>query len=438
MFTDTGTKASGEKLFEFTHRTFLEYFAAVYLCRNFATPKLLLEKLSKRIGADEWDMVVQLAFQLMSKQQEDASDNLILGLLNISDEQRMGPKLRQRVFAARTLQYLIPSPRARRLIAKTAVDGVITEAKRIRERLSAASSIGNARDHVHPQAVEALRAALRSDIENQKTVNEIIKNTLVDIQDDDQISTASHYDIVTVMRINFEHRTKGTRGEAAMFDEIKREFVSKNREKIVRAGRTFLSTGVLAACDQLLSPGDLIETFGWSVLNQSVGFLTVPDMSRRPLFDQLADVFIYGTESVDYSDRVKDICKKLGKYMIDQPPPWILRTRTAVGLHLESEFHQTRFVTQPERAPEPVFDSDQIYALFCGLALRLETDGEFQKKPDQIGRDKFSKKFQRTFAARLGKRDAEVREELMASGLLKEQQEIAYRWASAGMNFSLP
>lgn len=33
VFTDTGTTQTGERLYQFTHRTFLEYFTAAYLVR---------------------------------------------------------------------------------------------------------------------------------------------------------------------------------------------------------------------------------------------------------------------------------------------------------------------------------------------------------------------------------------------------------------------
>ena len=63
VFTDTGTTGAGENLYQFTHRTFLEYFTADYLVRTHATTDDLLEMLLPRIENREWDIVAQLAFQ---------------------------------------------------------------------------------------------------------------------------------------------------------------------------------------------------------------------------------------------------------------------------------------------------------------------------------------------------------------------------------------
>jgi predicted NACHT family NTPase len=68
VFTDLGTTREGERLFQFTHRTFLEYFTACYLVSIHQTPKLLADQLTPRIARGEWDVVAQLAFQIQSKQ----------------------------------------------------------------------------------------------------------------------------------------------------------------------------------------------------------------------------------------------------------------------------------------------------------------------------------------------------------------------------------
>ena len=41
VFSDAGTTAAGERLYAFTHRTFLEYFAAAYLAYDSDTPEQL-------------------------------------------------------------------------------------------------------------------------------------------------------------------------------------------------------------------------------------------------------------------------------------------------------------------------------------------------------------------------------------------------------------
>ncbi len=81
VFTDTGTTKQGESLYQFTHRTFLEYFTAAHLIRTHVTPKELGKVLLPKIVKREWDVVSQLAFQLQNKNVEGAGDDLLRLLL---------------------------------------------------------------------------------------------------------------------------------------------------------------------------------------------------------------------------------------------------------------------------------------------------------------------------------------------------------------------
>src|SRR5262249_2324126 len=76
VFTDTGSTGDGELLYQFTHRTFLEYFTAAQLVRTHPRPSDLAPILIPRIERKEWDIVAQLAFQLQNNNIENAGDDL--------------------------------------------------------------------------------------------------------------------------------------------------------------------------------------------------------------------------------------------------------------------------------------------------------------------------------------------------------------------------
>ncbi|MEX5301987.1 NACHT domain-containing NTPase [Kocuria sabuli] len=57
----------GQKLLKFTHRTFLEYFAAYHICKKYLDPGKLANFLLPHISVAEWDMVAQLAVQIKDK-----------------------------------------------------------------------------------------------------------------------------------------------------------------------------------------------------------------------------------------------------------------------------------------------------------------------------------------------------------------------------------
>jgi hypothetical protein len=110
VFTDTGTTASGEPLYEFTHRTFLEFFTAEYLVRTCRTPQTLAAELLPHIARAEWDIVAQLAFQLQDDNLEGAVDELLSALLTVAAEPNADGRRQLLDFAARSLAFLVPEP----------------------------------------------------------------------------------------------------------------------------------------------------------------------------------------------------------------------------------------------------------------------------------------------------------------------------------------
>lgn len=77
VFTDTGLTGGGEPLFQFTHRTFLEYFAAAHLVRTAKSPQELVRIILPRIARAEWDMVAQMAVHQYSRDHDDAYGHII-------------------------------------------------------------------------------------------------------------------------------------------------------------------------------------------------------------------------------------------------------------------------------------------------------------------------------------------------------------------------
>ena len=80
MFTDVGTTPDGQPIYNFTHKTFLEYFTAVYIIRTHNEPKELWSILQPKIVDRSWDVVAQLCFQMLHEQVEGAS-NILLDIL---------------------------------------------------------------------------------------------------------------------------------------------------------------------------------------------------------------------------------------------------------------------------------------------------------------------------------------------------------------------
>jgi hypothetical protein len=109
VLTDVGATGT-EPQFGFTHRTFLEYFAAEHLVRTHRSADALWEALRPTIN--QWEVVAQIALQLYERNVEDGADELLTAAL-------VGDGLD---FAVRSLHHICPSTRVVRTITEAAVD----------------------------------------------------------------------------------------------------------------------------------------------------------------------------------------------------------------------------------------------------------------------------------------------------------------------------
>ena len=97
VFTDAGTTGRGEELYTFTHRTFLEYFAAVELASMCDTPEQLARRLVPHIARQEWDVVAQLSLQVKDRTAQHGAARFYATLL--SERRRRSIGARQNVLS---------------------------------------------------------------------------------------------------------------------------------------------------------------------------------------------------------------------------------------------------------------------------------------------------------------------------------------------------
>nr|WP_296065888.1 NACHT domain-containing protein [uncultured Actinoplanes sp.] len=76
VLTDTGTAAGGSPLFQFTHRTFLEYFAALHLNHTLSDSELL-EVLVTHCADSPWHVVSQILVQLAWQRRQGLADKIV-------------------------------------------------------------------------------------------------------------------------------------------------------------------------------------------------------------------------------------------------------------------------------------------------------------------------------------------------------------------------
>ena len=174
VFTDAGQTPVGTLLYKFTHKTFLEYFTANYIVRNHNTPEKFWNLLSPQIGQRAWDVVAQLAFQILHEQVEGASD-AVLTLLLEDARRKKETRWPYLSFGARCLQFIPLSPKMVRALTEDCVSCVIdsahpTERSRHAQRFSS---------HANRAPEELITALLLAGSESRPMVADSLENEVV-------------------------------------------------------------------------------------------------------------------------------------------------------------------------------------------------------------------------------------------------------------------
>lgn len=82
VFSEVGTNASGEGLYSFTNRSFLEYFAAANLAHQADTPEQLARAIEPMIISQGRESVALIAAQIENRYVEDAAERIVKTLLD--------------------------------------------------------------------------------------------------------------------------------------------------------------------------------------------------------------------------------------------------------------------------------------------------------------------------------------------------------------------
>ena len=111
LLAPVGGSVRGERLFAFSHRTFMEYFAACYISRHADNATALVAELAPIIEAGASDVICHLAMDRFGERTLNGLDDtihyLLFGSLNL--EHKVNYRFLR--FIVRSLEFLQPSPR---------------------------------------------------------------------------------------------------------------------------------------------------------------------------------------------------------------------------------------------------------------------------------------------------------------------------------------
>jgi hypothetical protein len=123
VFSDAGTTADGEKLYAFTHRTFMEYFAAWNLAATSDTPEDLARELAALVTTVGWHVVGELAVKIKSDISVRGADRIYAEILNLAPANH-GKSGEMLAFLAKCMESARPSQAIVRLLTQAVLDYV--------------------------------------------------------------------------------------------------------------------------------------------------------------------------------------------------------------------------------------------------------------------------------------------------------------------------
>ncbi|WP_405686545.1 NACHT domain-containing protein [Streptomyces sp. NBC_00057] len=155
VLTDVGTDIAGNNLYAFTHRTFLEYFAARQIVRECSDVSSILDVLYSKLRVQEWDVIAQLAIQTLDERLLDGSNGAILALLEkVKEESDRSARIAITSFCARSVEFMDLRPAVLRSVTDNFLQmilaGSIPEDRQKYSLSSAARGLLKAPAELHP------------------------------------------------------------------------------------------------------------------------------------------------------------------------------------------------------------------------------------------------------------------------------------------------
>jgi hypothetical protein len=250
VFSDAGSTAEGEPLYAFTHRTFMEYFAASYLASAHDTPEKLAQSLAPHIARSEWDVVGQLAVQIKNKSSMDGAERIYTYLLEERRRRAAGGRAQILAFLSRCLTFYEPPPSLTRRLVREVVAVTLALRDNRDSRIEDARPLGwllascqGSREYVRDELAQAIESLVASDDEETAI---------------DGVALAAELGIAVYL---VSRNTGGTSFEsrAKYWTAFSKELIGKYRAELLAAARSETSLAMAALQDGPLSVEEYVQ-----------------------------------------------------------------------------------------------------------------------------------------------------------------------------------
>ncbi|MFT3784923.1 MAG: NACHT domain-containing protein [Tepidisphaeraceae bacterium] len=386
VFTDTGTTKSGERLYQFTHRTFLEYFAAAHLCRTYPTPDRLVPYLLPRIQRQEWDVVALLACQIQGKLVEGAATESVDTLSKSALAAEPAAKFNTLWFVGRSLDFLIPKPSVLRAFVEICVESVVSASPEMRR--GHASSLSRRRRTPKPKANavasprELFESLMASASENHTSIRAGLFDSLgrrlrETSGPEKEIAFEIARHLVGSASRRLRTVTRDDNQSHGMWDELQDELVKGYANEITELFPLFVRPALEYFWSGRLSILQLIRWHGVQSLFESTPY-EVSTAATAPVVHLLASSAIAApggpTLALSKDDRLRAMRELMGMWIKNGP-----RVKRSRNARYYGSFAEVAVRQASSELKQP--DSDEaVFTVFLGLAYSAETN----RSPEQM------------------------------------------------------
>lgn len=444
VFTDTGTRREGERLYQFTHRTFLEYFTAAHLVRTHATPDALGEVLRPRIARREWDIVAQLAFQLQHKNIEGAGDQLLTSLISQERETQDDSTWNLLSFAARCLEFMVPRPTATREITLACAERCLAWGlKQIKRGERPEREYAT---HGRGEPTETLGDLLNAASENRATIADCLERRLIE-----RINSSTDNDSVLALEIGLNLTLplhwRGTRAPSPellkFWEDTSHRIANACSNRMEALCPTHLPICLEALWRGKVRLAELIQWHGPQAIFYHSSYVTFPNIWKGSVAESLVDAALQSSHpstsetSMSPAGRLRKL-EEVGQILLSAPPPWFSAEDIVGSRGLPRFFGGPRFFGKDSSASGPmVLSSNALFGTFSLLAALLEVSD----KPGELPKGLIATNhpvldsLRYILLARFDLAETEKsRTQLESCGFTTEQQTFVWRWVKREVN----
>lgn len=376
VLVPSGSTEDGEELYEFAHRTFLEYFTAGFYAAAGTTSQQLADLLLPHVEVDEWEMVALLAVQIRNETVRGSGTELLVAVADRSE--RAAPQCRGYLlaFAARTYEFMVPRPTASRRLAALAVEHHVRTVA-ADEVLRTGSSSGDRLANDHEVSSGTLARLVGGDPDGRRPVLESFISTLIVLSTDED-------ERVRVVATDCAHNMHlcsfgASDGDWAL--RVREEVWSEVQGSAIADAERMLLVALVLHRSRKLEIAQVLEWHGCEWLFENVWHPAFPRVQSIAFAEWLLGVLLEPANDTHVwsSASLQETLCSVGDKLLTTPAPWVRLSgwRSPYWLNLDPPAREDASRVRAEQMPDEVLIVALVLALVSYKSVEPEARPAF-------------------------------------------------------------